>query len=336
MIPLVPDHRQSAVARALLAAFGQPTPDQIVPLTGGLSGAQVFRITVDAVDHVLRLDSPQDNMVPAPVWYETMQIAARHGLAPGVRHADASDRVMILDFIPPRSLATEFTGSRQDLMGLFGSRLSRLHQTPGFPFLVDYLDGVQSLLDGLVATGLFQPSVLEPVLDLYRDLVPVYRQDAPPLVASHNDLNPRNILFDGHQIWFVDWEAAFMADPYVDLAAVANVYAHSAEDREALLGAYFGRPAKGAETARLALMQLINHIFYGAVMAAGVAGGHSGPPLGTLSEMSLASIHQGMGDGSFDLDAPGGQLTYARARLAAALEGLTSSDLAGQIARLRS
>ncbi len=336
MIPLVPDHRQSAVARAMLAAFDRPAPDQIVPLTGGLSGAQVFRITVDGKDHVLRLDGPQDNMVPAPVWYATMHTAARHGLAPGVRHADPDDRVMILDFIPPRSLATEFPGSRQDLMRLFGSRLNQLHQTPGFPVLVDYLDGVQSLLDGLMGTGLFEPSVLRPVLDLYGELVPVYRQDAPPLVASHNDLNPRNILFDGQQIWFVDWEAAFQADPYVDLASVANVFAHSAEDREALLGTYFGRPATGAETARMGLMQLINHVFYGAVMAVGVAGGHSGPPLGSLSEMSLAAIHQGMGDGSFDLDAPGGQLTYARARLSAGFEGLTSSDLAGQIARLRS
>lgn len=336
MIPLVPAQRQSAVARAMQAAFGRPAPDQIVTLTGGLSGAQVFRITVNGIDHVLRLDSPQDNMVPAAVWYATMQNAARHGLAPGVLYADATDRVMVLDFIPPRSLATDFPGTRQDLMGLFGTRLNQLHQTPGFPVLVDYLDGVQSLLDGLVATGLFETSALKPLLDLYGDLVPIYRQDAPPLVASHNDLNPRNILFDGHQIWFVDWEAAFMADPYVDLASVANVFAHSAGDRAALLQTYFGRPATGAETARLGLMQLINHVFYGAVMAAGVADGQSGPPLGSLSEMSLAAIHQGMGDGSFNLDGPGGQLTYARARLAAALEGLTSSDLAGQIARLRS
>lgn len=336
MIPLVPEHRQSAVARAMQAAFDRPAPDQIEPLTGGLSGARVFRITVDGIDGVLRLDGPRDNMVPAEVWYQTTQTAAAAGLAPGVRYADASDRIMILDFIPPRSLATEFSGSRTELMGMFGTRLNQLHQTPGFPVLVDYLDGVQSLLDGLVATGLFETSVLNPVLDLYGDLVPAYRQDAPPPVASHNDLNPRNILFDGDQIWFVDWEAAFMADPYVDLASVANVFAHSAEDRASLLQAYFGRPATGAETARLTLMQLINHLFYGAVMAAGVAGGHSGPRLRSLSEMSLAAIHQGMGDGRFDLDAPGGQLTYARARLAAAFEGLSSSDLAGQIARLRS
>ncbi len=336
MIPLVPHHRQSAVARALQAAFGRTAPDQIVPLTGGLSGAQVFRIEVGGGTFVLRLDGPQDNMVPAPIWYETMRTAAAAGLAPQVHHADATDRVMILDFVPPRSLATDFPGTRPDLMGLFGQRLRQLHDVPDFPVLVDYLDGVWSLVEGLAATGLFEPGVLEPLMDLYRDLVPVYRHQASAPVASHNDLNPRNILFDGTRIWFVDWEAAFVADAYVDLAAVANVYAHSPEDLEALLTAYFGRAPCEAERARLHLMRLINHLFYGAVMARGVAAAGGGVQFQTLSDSALAEIHQGLATGQFNLDSPAGQLTYARARLAAAFEGLTSQDLAGQIARLRS
>ena len=56
------------------------------------------------------------------------------------------------------------------------------------------------------------------------------------MVSSHNDLfKPDNILFDGQRIWLVDWEAAFLNDPYADLAAVANQVVTNDEEEMAYL-----------------------------------------------------------------------------------------------------
>ena len=39
---------------------------------------------------------------------------------------------------------------------------------------------------------------------------------------SHNDLAPGNVLWDGSLVWIVDWEAAGLEHPYVDLATFSN------------------------------------------------------------------------------------------------------------------
>jgi hypothetical protein len=56
--------------------------------------------------------------------------------------------------------------------------------------------------------------------------VQTFRPELPrydlEIVSRHNDLNPNDILFDGARVWIVDWEGAFAADHYVDLAALAN------------------------------------------------------------------------------------------------------------------
>ena len=41
-------------------------------------------------------------------------------------------------------------------------------------------------------------------------------------VLSHNDVNPANLLWDGSQVWMVDWESAALAHPYLDLATFAT------------------------------------------------------------------------------------------------------------------
>jgi hypothetical protein len=47
----------------------------------------------------------------------------------------------------------------------------------------------------------------------YAQVASVYPHDDPEMVSSHNDVfKPDNILFDGHRVWLVDWEAAFLND----------------------------------------------------------------------------------------------------------------------------
>ena len=48
-----------------------------------------------------------------------------------------------------------------------------------------------------------------------------YPRAAAP-VSAHNDINPRNVLFDGAQLRLVDWELAFRNDPLADVANIAN------------------------------------------------------------------------------------------------------------------
>lgn len=319
---------RAAVARGLTAAFGVAEPDSIVALGGGLSGAGVFRIRVGGIAYLLRLDQARDGFRDPQRAYACMRIAAAGLLAPRVRYADAEDGVAIMDFIEERPLSLEYCGTPDQLVVEAAQTVRALHAGPPFPPLVDYLDGIDALVAQFQARGLVAPAAMAELLDRYRELRARYRTDPADLVASHNDLNPRNILYDGSRLWLVDWESAFLADRYVDLACIANLFARTPAQEDLLLATYFGA-ADATRRARLQVMRQVNHLFYGLVMANAVG---DQPQARDLSGRSLEDLHEALTLGEPVLDTEAGRFGYVRARLAAAIEGMRTPQFAEALA----
>ena len=319
---------RAAVARGLTAAFGVAEPDSIVALGGGLSGAGVFRIRVGGIAYLLRLDQARDGFRDPLRAYACMRIAAAGLLAPRVRYADAEDGVAIMDFIEERPLSLEYCGTPDQLVVEAAQTVRALHAGPPFPPLVDYLDGIDALVAQFQARGLVAPAAMAELLDRYRELRARYRTDPADLVASHNDLNPRNILYDGSRLWLVDWESAFLADRYVDLACIANLFARTPAQEDLLLATYFGA-ADATRRARLQVMRQVNHLFYGLVMANAVG---DQPQARDLSGRSLEDLHEALTLGEPVLDTEAGRFGYVRARLAAAIEGMRTPQFAEALA----
>lgn len=311
-MPASPDH-MPAVLKALRAAFGTEVMDGWTPLSGGLSGAGVWRIRVGGIAYLLKVEAPErDGLRDPHRSYACMKLAAQACIAPRVRYADPDDGVMILDHID----AADYVGARADLVVELAQTVRALHATPGFPPLVDYLDGLAALVgqaEGAVPDGAFGP---------WERLYAVCKRLEPQPVSSHNDLNPRNILWDGRRVWLIDWEAAFRADRYVDLAAIANTYAADPEGEALLLRTYLGREATAAERARLWLFRQVSHVFHAAIFLAGQARGDS------LDGPDLDTIHQGLALGEPLLDTPEGRRAYGLARLRMVTGNLASDAFA--------
>lgn len=320
----IPETQRLAVDRALTAAFGTTKLDSVRPLTGGLSGASIYRIRVGGIAYLLRIEGARDTFRDPARWYGCMATAAAALLAPRVRFADAADGVAIMEFIEERSLVLDYGGSRDDLIVEAAQTIRALHETPAFPHLVDYMDGMDGLIGAFQASGLIAPAATRELFERYAVLRAGYRTAEGDRVSSHNDLNPRNILYDGTRLWLVDWESSFLADRYVDLATLANVFAHTPEAEALLARTYFGEPPNPAREARLYLMRQVNHVFYGVIMLNGVAAEQPGLREASLAAPHLADIHQALGTGDFVLESPRGRLDYGKARLNAALDGLRS------------
>ena len=319
-MPVPPDHLPT-VRKALRAAFGTETADAWSPVSGGLSGAETWRIRVGGIAYLLRVEAGRDALRDPHRGYACLKLAAKACLAPRVVYADPDDGVVISDFIEARSLSLDYAGSRADLVVELAQAVRALHAIEGFPPLVDYLDGVAALVDqaersGVVPMGGF---------DGWAVLHEVCRPLPPQPVSSHNDLNPRNLVYDGRRIWLVDWEAAFRADRYVDLSAIANVFAADPDAEALLLRTYFGREATAAERARLHLFRQVSHVFHAAVFAVGLAGRARAE---TLDGPSLDALHQGLALGEPLLDTAEGRLAYGLARLRTAAANLASPAFA--------
>jgi aminoglycoside phosphotransferase (APT) family kinase protein len=332
----IPAPKRPAVDKALIAAFGTHQLDNIVPLSGGLSDALVFRIRVGGIAYLLRIEGSRDTFRDPARWYGCMRTAAEAFLAPRVRYACAQDGVAIMDFIPEQSLSYDYAGTRGDMVTELAQAVRALHATRGFPPLMDYLDGMEGVLGQLQATGLVRPEALAEPLARYAELAAVYRGLPQDLVSSHNDLNPRNILYDGTRLWLIDWESSFRADRWVDLASLANFFTQDLAEEDILLKVYFGEAPDAARRARLFLARQINHMFYGAIFLSGAAAERPDARLPgvRLEAPSYAELHRGLGDGSFGFEAWENRVTYGQARLAAAVENLSGPDCARAIAAL--
>jgi aminoglycoside phosphotransferase len=333
----LPEAKRPAIDRALMATFGTSELDGAAqPVSGGLSGAGVWRIRVGGIAYLLRIESARDEFRDPVRHYECLRTAAANFLAPRVRYAEPADGVAIVDFIAPHSLAQDYPGAGHALVIELARAIRVLHETPPFPPLVDYLDGMDNLLALHRGLDILEPEATAELFERYGKLRARYRTVPGDLVSSHNDLNPGNILYDGQRLWLVDWEAAFRADRYVDLATAGNWFTGDAGGEEALLTTYFGRAPDAEEGARFHLMRLVNHLFIGAIFLNVAMTERPGARLDdrTLAGPSLEALRQRLKAGEFDMMAWDNRIIYGKARLAAALEGLRDTACAAALAVL--
>ncbi|MDG2527636.1 phosphotransferase [Caulobacter endophyticus] len=310
--------RIPAVARALRATFATDVVDAETRLTGGLSGAGSWRIRVGGIPYALRVDPARDAVRDPARAQACQKIAADALLSPRLRHADPESGVTIVEWIEAQPLS-DFPGGGPALLDELARTVRLLHETPAFPPLTDYVDALDGLVQSLLARPLLPAGTRDRTAALWSCLSAASRAAGVEPVSSHNDLNPRNILSDGRRLWLVDWEAAFLTDRYVDLAAIANLFAPSPQAADRLLAVYFGAPPTDRQRARLALARRVSHLFY-AVMFLTLAAGER--PDARLSEgqacWPLAHLHAALGEGELLLETWEGRLEYGLARLDAA------------------
>jgi aminoglycoside phosphotransferase (APT) family kinase protein len=330
-----PEARRAAVDRALLAAFGTTELDATTPLSGGLSGAGLWRIRVGGIAYVLKIDAPQGAVSGPARAYACMRTAAAAFLAPRVRYAEAADGVAIVDHVTPVSLA-EYPHAGQALIVELAQAARLLHQTPAFPPLTDYLDGVAALIDQFRALDILEPAATDELFARFQVLRAGYRTRPGDLVSSHNDLNPGNLVYDGTRLWLVDWDAAFRADRYVDLATLANWFTRDEAGETTLLATYFGRAPEREERVRFDLMRLVNHLFTGVIFLNTAMGERPDARFAdrTLAGPGLADLHERLRTGAFAILEWDNRVAYGKARLAAALEGLRAPGSGAALAQL--
>ncbi|MGE0161247.1 MAG: phosphotransferase [Gemmatimonadales bacterium] len=256
-------HRQTA-RQAVADTLGWSAVTAFEPVRGGASGALTYRVDAGARSYLLRMETRRDRL-RNPHQYTCMEIAAEAGVAPPLRHVDGEAGVALMDFLPERPLQ-EYPGGPASVARALGSLVARLQDTPVFPVLHEYPALLRRMLAFLGSSGMFAEGLLDAHAEGFERVLEAYGWDASSRVSSHNDPNPRNILFDGRRLWLVDWEAACANDPLTDVAIVADNLAATPELEADLLHAWLGRAPDGLLRARLTLMRLLTRFYYAAIL----------------------------------------------------------------------
>jgi aminoglycoside phosphotransferase (APT) family kinase protein len=255
--------KSEAVTLGLNKTFGVTEFEDLRDLTDRPGSNRAFRIVVRGSAYLLRINTRAGDMNRH---FTCMQAAADAGLAPRVWYASAEDRISITDFVNTAPFPAT------DALVRIPAVLRRLHALPPFPVApfnttCTFLLHQGSMLDGFLQkfrdSSILAEHETEGLLARYRQLAAAYSRLEPNLAPSHNDLfKPDNMLYDGHRLWLVDWEAAFQNDRYADLAVVANMIVTDEADERIYLHEYFGGPPNDYQRARFYLVRQLAHMFY--------------------------------------------------------------------------
>ncbi len=274
---VIAEDRRAAALTAMSAVADPASVTAIRPLAGGASGASALKIDAGRHAYVLRLDPDRRGLQNPARSYPCQVAAADAGISPAVHYADEVEGVVLMDFVVERP-ATEFPGGQPALVRALGQLVGRLQATPPFPVLMEDFGALAEVMLNLVIDrGLFTAGVLDRhVAGLAR-----IRAEYPSGVAAasaHNDINPRNVLFDGEQLWLVDWELAFGNDPIADLANIANNFSEVSDVDNLVLEGWLGRSPDDDIRRRLALMRDLHRLFYAGLMLSDFIGQRAPEP----------------------------------------------------------
>lgn len=320
LIELIPEARRGDVQSALSATFGGGAVGGVRPISGGVSGAQILHFETRGRAYVLRVEPERVALHDRQRGFACMGQAAAAGAAPPLHYADARTGVAIMDFVAGRPLA-EHPGGPVGVVRELAGLVIEVQAKTQFPIIGDYPDMIAAMLASLSGSGLFPSGALEPHAQGLARIRAALPWDSASLVSSHNDPNPRNILFDGNRLWLIDWELAFRNDPLVDLAILTTDLAEAPELEEALLEAALGQAPGRHLRARLQVMRLLVRLSYGCVVLEGFAGSTLDPD---LQAFTPAGFRAAVADGRLRSGSPETAYAFGKMSLAAFVQGLAA------------
>lgn len=318
MRQLIPEQRREVADAALTAALGRAAITEVQHLSGGVSGAVILRVRAGGRTAVLRVEPDRISLEHRQRHLAAMSAAAEAGAAPGVLYADADAGVCVMDYVAARPLA-EHPGGPAGLARALGELLARVRGAAPFVDFGPYPDLIGSLLAAPSVSGRFDAADLGPCREGLARVAEAISWDGPR-VSTHNDISPRNLLFDGARLWLIDWELAWLGDPLVDLAiASTELAAGDALERE-MLASSLGREPDAPLLARLAVTRLLTRLAYGAIVFDSLPVEPDSLATALTPDGFGAAISEGrLAPGSRDIAA-----TFARMSLAEFVRGLSA------------
>jgi thiamine kinase-like enzyme len=288
----------------------------ITPITRGMSGAGVYRVEAGEQAFALKISGAGEHIEGWRARIQIQRLAADAGLAPRIVHVDEERRAVVSEFVADRSFPALYGDprTRNAAIALLGQTLARVHALP-IPPGSEPANPRQLLVDHWSELG---PGFAVPAF--VADAVKQRRAEEPPAperpaVLSHNDVNPSNLVYDGEALRLVDWEHAWVNDPYYDLAAISAFLRMDEATCLKLLTAYDGEPVSTLP-ARFVYDRRVVSVMCGVVFMqlAREAGYSDANAAETLeSAPTLGDVYQRMRGGSISLATGEGRWAFGLA-----------------------
>jgi thiamine kinase-like enzyme len=220
------------------------TPRQVSALPGGLTN-QNFKVTTPDGVFVARILSDGGELlaIDRDNEYQNSLIAAAAGVGAPVIEYCRADRVLVLGFVPGRTL-TNADVAEPDTLVRIAAACRMLHGAGRFAADFNMFDIQARYYATARAGGMRIPAG-------YGGLMPAFAAAKRALavrdegtVPCNNDLLAANFIDDGDRIWLIDYEYSGNNDACFELGNVAGECGLDDDALADLVSAYYGRPRR--------------------------------------------------------------------------------------------
>jgi thiamine kinase-like enzyme len=233
------------------------TPRQVSQLPGGLTNLN-FKVTTPDGEFVARIFSDGGDLlaIDRDHEYQNSLLAAAAGVGAPVIEYRPEDRVLVLGFVPGRTLTNADVAQPATLVRI-AAACRALHGAGRFAADFDMFEIQPRYYATATGAGMRIPAG-------YADLLPAFAAARQALAAGdegtvpcNNDLLAANFIDDGDRIWLIDYEYSGNNDPCFELGNVAGECGLDDDALAALVTAYYGRTRR-SRIARAQLFGLVS------------------------------------------------------------------------------
>ncbi len=258
------DPPSAAVIDALrrIPAFARDDITDVIRLPSMTNA--IYRVRLGARLVVVRWGTGStDPVLDRAAEVANIRVAAEHGLAPALVHADLRRQLLITALVEGRTL-TAADARRVDVVERVGALLSRVHRldAAGFRGRFDPSSMIDRHREWLATVGSPIDRADAELVDRAQHLCGVLAA-AAVLVPCHSDPWLPNIVEAGRRLVLVDWEWSGLGDPLWDLTHFAVETDLDPDDSDRLLWAWCGGIPPREVQARLTLWRPVTDVVWG-------------------------------------------------------------------------
>ena len=227
-----------SLAEALqrLPRLGQPL--EVTELPGGLTNHN-YRVRTPTHDVVVRISPPGTELLAIDREHEwhNSTVAASVGVGAPVVEYLPGEGVLVVGFLPGRTYGPDDVAAN---LPRVAAAARRLHGGPEFASRFDMFEVQRGYLRIVRDRGYAVPEGYDALAPAAARVEAALASRPEPLVPCHNDLLAANVLDDGGDLRFIDYEYSGMNDACFELGNIWSESNLSLPQLDELVGHYYG------------------------------------------------------------------------------------------------
>jgi thiamine kinase-like enzyme len=243
-------------------------PRTVRDLGGGLTNTNL-RVTTEDADYVVRVSANTTGFLGIDREAEHANSVRAHSAGVGAEVVDylPDDNILVLRFIPGRTLAVDDVISRTDRLA---AAMRLLHGGPTFVSDFDMRVIRRRYLEVVLDEGFRIPPDYLDLATTFERLEDALGQQPEARVPCNNDLLAANFIDDGDRIWIIDYEYSGQNEASFEIGNLASENGLDEAHTAALTSAYWGMDddAKVARALAWALLARYGWTLWAAIQAA--------------------------------------------------------------------